>query len=174
MKIRVLKCSDSRYWYSDLIGQLLEVYRVEKNIRPDQGIPGDVYWCREGGTYNPINFVLKSDAEEIPMNDLSAFMAEQLGQQLALEKDKILQACVRKEVGPAVRIRDVLIANRVTRGGDDGKSEVWLLDGKPLVQIWSPVVKDEPAPDGIGTRMVASISYRLLSKQNQNDETNQI
>jgi hypothetical protein len=38
------------------------VERHEINRHPSQGISEDVYWCREGGTYNAINYVLCSDA----------------------------------------------------------------------------------------------------------------
>lgn len=64
MKIRINKCTDPRAWYADRVGQTLDVEWAEINRRPDQGIPEDVYWCREGGDYNPINYVRKSDAGE--------------------------------------------------------------------------------------------------------------
>ena len=35
--------------------------------RSDQGLPEYMYWCREGGQYNCLNFVLMSDAEELPL-----------------------------------------------------------------------------------------------------------
>jgi hypothetical protein len=41
----------------------MNVERHEVNRRPDQGLPEDVFWCREGGTYNCINYVRVSDAE---------------------------------------------------------------------------------------------------------------
>jgi len=62
MIIRVNKCTDPYAWYAERIGQTLLVERVEVNGHPDQGIPEDVYWCREGGVYNPINYVRASDA----------------------------------------------------------------------------------------------------------------
>lgn len=62
MTIRIDKCSFASAWYANRVGELFEVERTEKNRSPLQGIPGDVYWCREGGRYNPINYVLQSDA----------------------------------------------------------------------------------------------------------------
>jgi hypothetical protein len=41
---------------------VLPVERYEVNRHPSQGIPEDVYWCREGGTYNCLNYVRASDA----------------------------------------------------------------------------------------------------------------
>jgi len=43
----------------------LPVEQVEIYRRPTQGIPEDVYWCREGGVFNPINYVRVSDATVI-------------------------------------------------------------------------------------------------------------
>lgn len=59
--IRIDKCSNDG-WYRDRIGQVMHVEWSEVNRSPDQGLPGDVYWCREGGDFNPINYVLQSDA----------------------------------------------------------------------------------------------------------------
>lgn len=59
--IRIDKCTGNR-WYRHLIGQIAPVERVEMNRHSDQGLDGDAYWVREGGTYNPINYVLQSDA----------------------------------------------------------------------------------------------------------------
>ncbi len=65
MLIRINKCDDPGAWYAKHVGQVLPVERVEINRHASQGIPEDVYWCREGGTYNAINYVLKSDATEV-------------------------------------------------------------------------------------------------------------
>jgi hypothetical protein len=62
MNIRILRCTDPGAWYADKIGQTLPVERIEYNRHPGQGIPEDVYWCREGGVYNAINYVRMSDA----------------------------------------------------------------------------------------------------------------
>lgn len=61
LNIRIDKCSNGG-WYRDRIGQILPVEWAEHLHNESQGIPGDVYWCREGGTYNCINYVLQSDA----------------------------------------------------------------------------------------------------------------
>jgi hypothetical protein len=78
MHIRINKVTDPHAWYAEHVGKVLPVERVEINRRPDQGIPEDVYWCREGGTYNAINYVRKSDATELVENEehKEAFMAE--------------------------------------------------------------------------------------------------
>ena len=64
MQIRIDKCTSPSAWYRDRIGQILPVSRFEKNRHPSQGIPEDVYWCREGGIYNCLNYVRASDARE--------------------------------------------------------------------------------------------------------------
>lgn len=65
MKILVKKSTSPTAWYADKIGQTLSVIRFESNRHPAQGIPEDVYWCREGGTYNALNYVRKSDCVEV-------------------------------------------------------------------------------------------------------------
>lgn len=65
MNIRINKATRPGAWYAKHVGEVLPVERVEANRDPSQGIPEDVYWCREGGTYNPINYVRKSDATEV-------------------------------------------------------------------------------------------------------------
>lgn len=65
MTIRINKATDPGAWYAAHVGKVLPVERVEINRSPSQGIPEDVYWCREGGTYNAINYVRKSDATEV-------------------------------------------------------------------------------------------------------------
>ncbi len=62
MLIQINKAADPLAWYAKRIGEVMQVEYIEINRRPDQGIPEDVYWCREGGTYNPINYVRQSDA----------------------------------------------------------------------------------------------------------------
>ena len=71
MTIRIDKCSTRTAWYRDRVGQTLPVERFERNLRPDQGIPEDVYWCREGGIYNCINYVRASDATVLANNALT-------------------------------------------------------------------------------------------------------
>ncbi len=65
MIIRINKCTDPHAWYAGRVGEAMSVEWEEINRRPDQGIPEDVYWCREGGVYNCINYVRKSDATQI-------------------------------------------------------------------------------------------------------------
>lgn len=65
MTIRIDKCTSPSAWYATRVGQILKVERLEINRTPSQGIPEDVYWCREGGVYNCINYVRRSDATEV-------------------------------------------------------------------------------------------------------------
>jgi len=65
MKIRIDKCTSPSAWYANRVGEVLPVVRFEANRHPAQGIPEDVYWCREGGTYNALNYVRRSDATEV-------------------------------------------------------------------------------------------------------------
>lgn len=62
MLIQIIQCSSPGAWYADRIGQTLVAEWLETNRHPHQGIPEDVYWCREGGTYNTPNYVRVSDA----------------------------------------------------------------------------------------------------------------
>ncbi len=62
MTIRIDKCTDHGAWYSGLVGKSIAVERAERNRHEGQGIPEDVYWCREGGKYNALNYVRASDA----------------------------------------------------------------------------------------------------------------
>ena len=68
MKILINKSTSSTAWYASRIGETLPVERVEINRHPSQGIPDDVYWCREGGRYNCINYVRASDATVVLEN----------------------------------------------------------------------------------------------------------
>ncbi len=63
--IRITQVTDPFAWYSDRVGQILAVEWFEPNRDPSQGIPEDVYWCREGGQYDCLNYVRKSDATEV-------------------------------------------------------------------------------------------------------------
>lgn len=65
MRIRITKVTDSTAWYAPHVGKVLDVERFELNRHSSQGIPEDVYWCREGGTFNAINYVRASDATEV-------------------------------------------------------------------------------------------------------------
>lgn len=65
MTIRIDKSTDPKSWYANRIGEVMRVEKVEYNNHPAQGIPEDVCWCREGGTYNPINYVRMSDCTRI-------------------------------------------------------------------------------------------------------------
>lgn len=71
MRIKITKCTDSLAWYAHRVGQTLPVEWAEKNDHPSQGIPEDVFWCREGGPYNCINYIRASDAEVLANTEVS-------------------------------------------------------------------------------------------------------
>lgn len=97
MIIRIKKCTDPRAWYADRVGQTMVAERFEKNRRPEQGIPEDVYWCREGGYYNPINYVRASDAEVVngPSAEFTSAMPDSVGlwEFLCWENDGMPERC---------------------------------------------------------------------------------
>ncbi len=53
MKIKVISCHNRILWYSDRIGETFEVCKEEEKA----------YWCREGGQFNCLNWISKSDTE---------------------------------------------------------------------------------------------------------------
>lgn len=56
MNIRITKCSDSRYWYANLIGAVYQVRTIDN----------DRYWCRPDiDVYSGWNFILFTDCEVI-------------------------------------------------------------------------------------------------------------
>lgn len=63
--IKIEKCTSPEAWYRDRIGQTLRTEGYEVRRHAAQGIPEDVWWCREGGTYNAINYVRASDAKVV-------------------------------------------------------------------------------------------------------------
>jgi len=65
MTIKILRCTDSLAWYAGRIGETFEAQRLEVLRDRSQGLPCDVYWCRTGDLYNTLNYVRRSDAEEI-------------------------------------------------------------------------------------------------------------
>ena len=72
MKITILKCTDPTAWYSKLVGKTIPFESFEINRHSGQGIPENVFWCREGGVYNPINYVRASDVCAIHLDRLEA------------------------------------------------------------------------------------------------------
>lgn len=56
MKIKITKCTDSRFWYAGLVGETYQVRRIDT----------DRYWCRpETDPYSGWNFVLFTDCEVV-------------------------------------------------------------------------------------------------------------
>lgn len=55
MKAKIIKCSDSMYWYRDMIGKVILIERETP----------DYYWAREQGVFNCLNIIQKSDVEII-------------------------------------------------------------------------------------------------------------
>lgn len=59
MKIRVVGCKDSLYWYRGFINEIFEVQK-EDSVR---------YWCRERNAWQALNFINKEDAEVVEEGD---------------------------------------------------------------------------------------------------------
>lgn len=57
MKIKIKQCSDPLLWYNTKLGA---VFQVEQITFIDEQ---KTYWCREGGMWNCLNYVLETDAE---------------------------------------------------------------------------------------------------------------
>lgn len=55
MKVKVTGCSDSMYWYKKHIGETFEVLREEEAV----------YWTRERGYFNCLNWIRKLDCEVV-------------------------------------------------------------------------------------------------------------
>lgn len=55
MKIKIIKCSDSFFWYNKHIGEEVEV--LKQNSKE--------YWVRELNEWRCWNFILKEDAEVV-------------------------------------------------------------------------------------------------------------
>lgn len=59
LKIKIENSTDTLYWYSDRIGEVFNIVRIEK-------IDGVIYyWVKTADKYNTLNFVLESDAKLI-------------------------------------------------------------------------------------------------------------
>lgn len=58
-KIKIIKSSDSLYWYTKHIG---EVFDLERETV-------DYYWARERGGFRCLNIVAKQDAEVIEITE---------------------------------------------------------------------------------------------------------
>ncbi len=56
MRIKILRCSDSLFWYNSRINETFYVQRIES----------DRYWVREEDTTGYLNFVLFKDCEIEP------------------------------------------------------------------------------------------------------------
>jgi len=54
MKVRIIKCSDSRLWYSKLINEVVLVRRIDN----------DTYWVRENDEFAGWNWIFQNDCEE--------------------------------------------------------------------------------------------------------------
>jgi hypothetical protein len=102
MKIKILRCSGN-YWYADKVGQVKDLTRRENLWSKYQGIPGDVYWCREGGIYNASNWVLCSDAEVVdePQHEI----AQVPNTVTTAYHDSIVQEAVEQRVKEVTALR---------------------------------------------------------------------
>jgi hypothetical protein len=60
MLVKIINCQDKSYWYNNLVGTIVPIHKVTFSATE-----GMLYWAREGGTWNAINFIKPSDAEVI-------------------------------------------------------------------------------------------------------------
>ena len=58
-KIKIERCTDFGMWYRDKIGQTILCEFVDR----------EGYWAREGGEYNCINVIRRSDAVLLPLEN---------------------------------------------------------------------------------------------------------
>lgn len=99
MNIHIDKCTTPGAWYESRVGQILLVEWLEMNRHPSQGIPEDVYWCREGGRFNALNYVRVSDAT--PVEDIATELKRKLtAASIALEY-AFITSTVPVETAPA-------------------------------------------------------------------------
>lgn len=61
MKIKVIQCDDHMLWYKKRIGQIFEVLREDEAV----------YWTREGGYFNCLNWIRKLDCEVVDERSVS-------------------------------------------------------------------------------------------------------
>jgi len=67
MLVKIINCSDNLYWYNNLVGTIVPINKVTFSATE-----GMLYWAREGGTWNAINFIKPSDAEVVESEDKSS------------------------------------------------------------------------------------------------------
>lgn len=67
MLVKIINCQDKSYWYNNLVGTVVHIHKVTFNATE-----GMLYWAREGGHWNCINFIKPSDAEVIESEDKSS------------------------------------------------------------------------------------------------------
>jgi hypothetical protein len=58
-RLAVIERCSGNYWYADKVGQTVEIEFID-----DEG-----YWSREGGYYNCINVIRRSDARLLPLEN---------------------------------------------------------------------------------------------------------
>jgi hypothetical protein len=61
MLVKVIACYDSMLWYKKHIGKTFEVVSEEEAI----------YWAREGGYFNCLNWIRKLDCEVVDERSVS-------------------------------------------------------------------------------------------------------
>lgn len=64
MLVKIISCKDNSYWYKNLVGTIIPIHKVTFNATE-----GMLYWAREGGTWNAINFIKPSDTEVVESED---------------------------------------------------------------------------------------------------------
>lgn len=101
--------------------------------------------------------------------DACSAMSAKLAASIAKTQDGLIGAEVTKRLGHS-SWQVFAIAHRLKRCRvKDQPQEMWLLDDKPLIEIWPVELKT--VQDGDATKLVASVQHRTFSSQNTGGQT---
>lgn len=111
MTIKINQCPHGE-WYRDRIGQVFTVSRHEISRHSSQGIPEDVYWVREGGTYNALNYVRASDA--VVMDEDHCLANPMANQEAAMRAPLVVTDDLVKQCAGAINFLDRVTPHPLT------------------------------------------------------------
>ena len=63
VKIKIVRCSDTRLWYNDRINEIFTLVDVEMNKNSEVAF----FWVRTGDEWNTSNWIHRTDAEYVNM-----------------------------------------------------------------------------------------------------------
>jgi len=106
----------------------------------------------------------KTDESPALAVDACSAMSAQLAANVAKKQDGLISAAITERLGHS-SWQLFAIAHRLRRVRyNDQPQETWLLDDKPLVEIWPVELKT--VQEGNATKLVASVQHRSFSSQN--------